>query len=461
MHVNSPFAIVQRVTVLSQFALFAVTAFVASVVIRDVETGFAPIVLATPLAKRDYVIGRFCGAMGVALLLLASVPLAIMIGSLMPWLDAAKVGPFVLVHYLYALFWVALPVLVVCGAAFFALATATRSMMWTYVGLVAFFMLYAAVATLRRDSAYDTITALIDPFGIGAFFLVSKYWTVAERNVLLPPLTGVLLANRLLWLAIAAVMFAGAYALFRFEERGARTVNASALSLDEPSPRAPRKLIQASDPRRRSSFWALTRFEMRTVFTSPAFYVLLLLGALLTYLDLPPNIDQGGTHYLPVPRAVIHVLQDNFTLIPWIIALYYGSELVWRDRQRRMHEIVDACAAPSWTMLLPKILAVGLVLCATLAAGVLMGMEFQLGRGYYDLEPLHYLLWYLLPETIFAWQLAVLAVCIQSLMPHKAAGWGVMVLLIALGLALPMLGFEHGTAARQAGCPCRNESHGS
>jgi hypothetical protein len=444
VNVNSPFAIVQKVSIMNIFTLFIVTAFVASVVIRDQDTGFAPILFAMPLCKRDYVIGRFAGAMLVAQLLLLAVPLAILTGSCMPWLDAAKVGHFVPAHYLYAVFCVALPVLLVCGTALFALATATRSMLWTYLGLVAFFMLYSAVATLQRDRTYDAITALIDPFGIGAFFLVSKYWTVAERNSLLPPLTGALLTNRLLWLTLAGLLFAAAYALFRFEERGASAKKAAVASLDASAPPQPRRPLQAADGRRLSAFWALTRFEMRSVFTSPAFYVLLLLGALLTYLDLPPNIDHDGVSYLPVTRAVINVLQDNFTVIPWIIALYYGGELAWRARERRIHEIVDACAAPSWVILLPKILAVGFVLCATLAVSVLMGMEFQLSRGYYHLEPLHYLVWYLLPEVLFAWQLAVLAVCIQSLVPYKAAGWGVMVLLIAVNLALPGLGFEHG-----------------
>ena len=51
--------------------------------------------------------------------------------------------------------------------------------------------------------------------------------------------------------------------------------------------------------------------------------------------------------------------------MPIIIAIYYAGELVWRDRERRMHEIVDATAAPDWAHLAPKILAITLVLLAT------------------------------------------------------------------------------------------------
>src|SRR5262249_20704842 len=76
--------------------------------------------------------------------------------------------------------------------------------------------------TLLRDPSYDHVTALIDPFGNATLDLVTKYWTAAERNSQLPALQGALLENRLIWLGFAAVLFAVAYVVFRFEDRGAR-----------------------------------------------------------------------------------------------------------------------------------------------------------------------------------------------------------------------------------------------
>jgi aminopeptidase N len=155
-------------------------------------------------------------------------------------------------------------------------------------------------------------------------------------------------------------------------------------------------------------------------------------------------ITDRDVDYLPVTRAVVEALQGAFTFIPLIIAIYYSGELVWRDRERRIHEIVDATPAPGWTMLVPKVLAVGLVLAATLAVGVLAGMLFQLSHGYTKLEILHYVTWFLIPETVHAWLLAVLAVFVQSLVPHKAIGWAVMLVYIVVSVTLGNLGFEHG-----------------
>jgi ABC-2 type transport system permease protein len=195
VNLNSPFAILQILGIMNVFAIFVVTAVVANVVIRDDETGFAPILRATRVGKFDYLVGRFLGAILVAFIITTSVPLGILIGSWMPWIDQEKVGAFVAVHYLYALFFFGLPTVLVMGAGFFSLATATRSMMWTYVGVIAFLVLFITSRALLRDPAYDTFSAMADPFGIGALRLVTKYWTAADRNTMLPAITGLMLYN--------------------------------------------------------------------------------------------------------------------------------------------------------------------------------------------------------------------------------------------------------------------------
>jgi ABC-2 type transport system permease protein len=446
VNVNSPYAILETLATLNVFAIFIVTAFVANVVIRDQETGFAPILFSTRLRKRDYLLGRFLGAMVVALVLISSMPLAIMLGSIMPWLNPEKVGPFVLSHYLYALFVFGLPTLLVTGAGFFALATATRSMMWTFVGVVAFLVLYFTSVTLLRDPTYDHLTALIDPFGSSTLDLVTKYWTAAERNSQLPSLSGVLLENRLIWLGFASVLFAIAYGVFRFEVTGKTRKRKSSVAAESDVSVAgpPVHSVHPVAGYWRQAFLSLTRFDMRSVFRSPAFFVLLAMGVLNAVGALMGTVIDDDISYLPVTRAAIEKLQGAYSFIPLIIAIFYSGELIWRDRETRIHEIVDACPAPDWCFLLPKLLAVGLVLFAALVVGVLTGVAFQLSHLYTRVELGHYLLWLLLPETVLTCQLAVLTVFVQSLVPHKAVGWAVMLIYLVLNVTVGNLGYEHG-----------------
>jgi aminopeptidase N len=444
VNINSPFALLQTTSIMSVFGLFILVAFVANVVIRDGETGFAPILYSTRIKKSAYLPGRFIGAMIAAILVMASVPLAFLVGSFMPWLDHEKVGPFVPSHYLYAVFVISLPTMLVLGAGFFSLATATRSMMWSYVGAVAFLVFYFTTVLLLRDPAYDHITALLDPFGTGALQLVTKYWTASERNSLLPPLEGVFLENRLLWLGISALLFGLAYWLFHFETKGRRGKKETPADASAPPAVAARRLVRPEGDHGWQAFLALTRFEMAGVFKSPAFFVLLAVGVLNAVGSFFTVISDRDIDYLPVTRAMVETLQGAYTFIPFIIAIYYAGELIWRDRDRKIHEIVDATPAPSWTMLVPKVLAVGLVLAATLLVGMISAILFQLACGYTQIELVHYIVWFLIPETVTVWLMAVLAVVIQSLVPHKAIGWAAMLVYIVISVTLGNLGYEHG-----------------
>lgn len=445
VNVNSPFAILQTLGIMSLFAVFVQVAMVAGAVLRDDETGFAPILRCTRLTKGEYLAGRFVGATAAAFLVLVCMPLAVLVGSWMPWLDAEKVGPFVASHYLQALLVFALPTMLVVAATFFALATMTRSMMWSYVAAVALLVGYFVTRGLLRDPQYDSWAALSDPFGLSALAISTRYWTASERNTLLPPLTGLLLANRLLWVTLAAGLLALTWRRFRFENPAPAP---AAAPVAEPVLPAP-----AAVPMRRSTgsaagaawaaLWQLARFDLSFVLRSPAFFVLLAIGVLNAGASAWFSGEFYGSGSYPVTRLMVQALLGAFSIIPLIIAIYYGGELVWRDRERRMHEIVDATSAPAWTRLLPKITAVALALVAVNLVAVATGVAVQLAKGHAQIELGRYLLWFVLPTSIGALQLAVLSVFVQLLVPQKALGWAVMLLFVVGGVALSAAGFEH------------------
>jgi hypothetical protein len=63
--------------------------------------------------------------------------------------------------------------------------------------------------------------ALLDPFGLSAFFEQTRYWTPAERDARPVALVGRLLLNRLLWLGVAGAVLAVVYWRFTFRVGGA------------------------------------------------------------------------------------------------------------------------------------------------------------------------------------------------------------------------------------------------
>ncbi|MFM7215088.1 MAG: ABC transporter permease/M1 family aminopeptidase [Verrucomicrobiota bacterium] len=447
---NSPAAIVQTVAILNLFALFVITAFVANAVVRDDETGFAPLLRSTRVRKADYLIGRFIGSSLVSAVVCLAIPLGILLGSLMPWQDPEKIGPMVLQHYAYAILVFGIPTQLAIGGCFFALATATRSMMWTYVGLIGFLVAYTVSRILlRADDRNETLSVLMDPFGLAALAKSTRYWTVTDRNRLLPPLDGLLLQNRLLWMTVGAAAVAASIRIFRVEARGRRGPEAVAKS-DTVSVLQPRSVptpIATVSRAGRTPGWAqflaLTRFDLAFVFRSPAFFVLMALGVFNSIGGMSGVVDFRGTPSLPVTRAVVEALIGAFALFPLIIAVYYGGELVWRDRESRIHEIVDACPAPNWAFLLPKVLAIALALLGTFVVAVVAGVGFQIYHGYHRFEWMAYLLWFVLPTWISMTQVAVLSVTVQSLVPTKPMGWAVMLVYLVAEASLGTLGFQH------------------
>jgi ABC-2 type transport system permease protein len=453
VHENSPYANLEKMMIMSLFFMFVTTAFVANVVVRDDDTGYGPIVRSTRITKFAYLIGRFIGAFLAAALCFVAVPLAIWLGSLMPWLDPETLGPNRAGYYLFPYFVVAVPNILITSAIFFALATATRSMMATYIGVIAFLILYFVVnGNLGQEPEWRPTLAYLEPLAAGAIEEATRYWTAAERNSLLPPFEGYLLWNRIIWIGISLLFLALAHWSYRFADKGIsrrkrrklKAFEEAAAGADEtPHIAGPLPAPRFGRASARAQLVSRTKLEMKQVFKSPAFVVLMALGLMNSMVGMWFAGNLFGTPTYPVTRGLIPILEGTFSLIPLIVAVYYAGELVWRERDRKMHEIVDATPLPNWAYVVPKTLAVSLVLFATLAISVLAALLVQLLKGYTNFELGKYFAWYVLPGGVTMILIAVLAVFVQAISPNKYVGWGLMVLYVIVTLTAGNLGFEH------------------
>jgi aminopeptidase N len=450
VHENSPYSIIMSIAVMSIFAQFVVVAFVANVILRDVETGFGPIIQSTRMSKFDYLFGRFTGAFIASMVALAAVPLGMMIGSFMPWIDPETLGPFVPWHYVYGYFVAGVPTLFLCACMFFTLATVTRSMMGSYVGLIVFLVLYFVLSGIFNRPEHEDIVRLLEPYGIGAIFQETRYWTAAERNMQVPAIAEQWLINRAIWMGVAVVSLAAAYFLFSFSSKGSKASRKRA-KLEAQTP--PDAIITHAGHAARRSFtgaagWSQTlaraRFEFGYVMGGPAFIVLLMVGLLNAYGGLwYADTITGNITVYPVTMLMAQALMGSFTLFPIIIATYYSGELVWRDREKRMHEIIDTTPARDWTFVTPKVLALFAVLAACIGISVMAGVLVQVMKGFSAINISQYLYWYALPALYSCFTFAALAVFAQVITPHKFFGWGFMLLYLIGSITLSQLGFDH------------------
>jgi ABC-2 type transport system permease protein len=440
---NASYAIQRNLTMLSVMYMTVTTAFVANAVIRDDETGYGPIIRATTITCNDYLLGRFLGAIAIVAgcMLLGAVGMAL--GTVMPWANPAELGPQRLAPYLFGYFVMALPNLFVGGAVLFAISALTRSMLGTYLGVIAFASVFFFIGGALDDlQNFQTVLTLSDPFGIGAVEDAARYWTVAQRNVLIPEVSGLLLANRVLWLGIGSVFLAVACARYRFAERGltAREIKQQRLeALTEAkasTATGAASLVLSALPTpahgggARALLWMRTRFEAWQIASSPAFSLLMAWGLFTTLISLTTQRDPDGRPSYPTTLSLIPELEAGLVVVPILVAIYFAGELVWRERDRRMHEIVDATPMPNWAYVVPKTLAMALVLAGMIGVAMLAAIVVQLALGFTDLELGKYLLWFVVPTVWDMMLLAAVAVFIHAVSPHKAVAWGIMLLAV-------------------------------
>jgi len=453
VHENAPFAIAVATAAFATFYLFVITAFVANAIVRDESSGFAPIVRTAPVTRTQMILGRFLGGFAVACLGYLAVPIGMWAGSVMPWVDTETVGPQLFSYYAWPFLIFAIPNIFFMSAILFALATKLRSMMAAYIGTVVIVFGYLiASSVVGQKIEYRDTVARWDPLGANALGEATRYWTQSEMNSRLVELSGTLLFNRIFAIVLGILFLGFTVWTFAISERAPSKWRLRRLAkrearekrLEEVAPNLGGEAIVARDAvsSRWPQFLARLRIEVRQVLTSPGTPILVLLGIGLSAILLWFGPSAYGTPDHPTPSATMTLVRGGFGLSLLLIAAFYGGELVWRERDRNINEIIDSTPVESWIMTVPKILAIFVVLLLVNIAAMLVGVAYQLVGGAHELGLLTYLTWFIVPAAIDVLQIAVLAVFVQVLMPNKYAGWAILFAWFVAGIFLSNTGYS-------------------
>jgi ABC-type transport system involved in multi-copper enzyme maturation permease subunit len=392
-NVNSPTAIVQTHWIMALLAVLIGAAFTNDAALRDGEFRMREIIYSTRITKSAYLLGRFFGAFIVAYLVYLGTTVGFMLGTLMPTLDPELLGAFDLGHYVYAATAVGLPSLFTNLTIVYAVAVWSRDQRIAYAVIVALLVSYQIASGWLGQLDYRTLAALVDPSGSSAMIEATQYWTVFEHNTQLIPFEGLLLYNRLLWFGISIALLAITVARFSFSLSTKKKSNKGVADLEEQPGRV---AIPGVFSLSRAAFdsgtaWkqflARTRFEIRGVLKSVFFWVLVALAGALSLGNFFGSGAFFGTEVYPVTRVLISIMSGSVTLSLLIILVFYGAELVWRDREVRFQEILGSSPAPNWTFVLSKMVAAVLVVFIFLLATALVAIIWQVMHGCFAILP--------------------------------------------------------------------------
>lgn len=440
---NGPYSVFGNQAVVALLGLFTVAAVFGQAASQDFNFGTWPLIFTRNVRRQTYLAGRFLGAFVFAAGLFLAIPLGqAFAAGVAQLVDASHLGPHRLDVYLWAYLVAVLPMLFVSGAVFFSLAALTRQMAPVYVGVVVLVLGYLVLSSAIGDVNNRTLGALADPFGFITFDVVTRYWTPAERNRELVPLSGLMLGNRLLWLAFGAAVLAVTGARFRAtveEQRAAKKQGD-----DEAPPAGP---LPATRPHPTRLGWWRAVFStgwlaFRDVTRSPVYWSFVAAGLALVLVGVLVTPELYGTPTLPVTWQVLELAGNTFGLFILITLTFYAGELVWKERDAQVADIIDASRVPTWVPFLSKVVALVLLVGALQLVVGAAALVSQLGRGFFAIEWRLYaselILFGLLQDVL----IAVLALVVQVVLNHKYLAHGVMVLYYVSQMVLRALGVE-------------------
>lgn len=450
VHLNSPLTVYLLCGFMAYFGMLVVSAVAAGGIARDFEHESHPFFFTKPVSKLAYLGGRFAGSLVVLVFIFSAPALGIMLATLLPVFDPALIGPFHLSYYVWPYAVSVVPNLFLMSAVFFGLTILFRKLMPVYVAAVALFLGYLMASNMVAVIDNRTIAALADPLGMTAGIVTAfRFWTIAEKNTRLMPLEGLFLLNRAVWLSLAAAFLAFAIWRFRFSQfaaafRTGRKAAADAPAADGPAPALPGPAAKRDGTRDRLALFASASWrEFQGVAGNLYFGVILLFGVLFTLVNARNIGRLYDTEVWPVTAMVLENFHGLFTVFILIILTFFAGEAVWRDRDRRTAQILDAMPVPDW--LAPASKLAGLALVQVLLVLVLMatGIAFQTFAGYHRYQIGLYLtdlLAFRLPDFLL---LVALTFAVHVLVNNKYLGHFVMIGYYLATSFMSQFGLEH------------------
>lgn len=442
---NSPVVLHQIICSAGFFALLVAAPIFGQGINQDFETGFYQVLFATPLRKSTYFFVRYLGSFLSLLTIFISIGLGVYLATFMPFINQTLVGENHLWFYVAPYFSLLIPNILIFGAIFIAVAALSKKMLPVYIANVVIFIGMMISQKITGDLDNKLIAALADPFGLESIKQVTRYWSVLEQSTQIVPVVGTFLYNRLLWGGVGILILAFAYISFnpfRFSkekkkgakiastENGFRWKKSNALEI-------------TLTPSSWKVFWQLTLSEFKQVFSNIYFLILLLFGLLYIFVCSGQVSKIFGTETIPVTYMVLEIIGGTFSLFVAIITIYYAGELVWKDKEKRVYELIDSKPVSTLFLYFSKLLSLAFMQIFLLGIILISSILIQIFKGYFHFE-LNVYLQYLFLYTLPSWLLTcVMVLFIQTLSRNKYVGHSISILYCLFLIGLPLAGFDH------------------
>ena len=442
VHLNSPFAVFIVTVDVVFFGSILIAAIFGPAILRDFNGDTYQLIFTKPISKFAYLGGRWAGSMVTAIFAFSGIVFGFALGTLMPWTDKLRIAPndFGMYFKIYAS--IGIVEIFVLGSLFFCIAALTRNIVVVYLQGVALFALYLIefIAVVTSNKLERTWASIADPFGLILLQSMTRYWTVVERNSLVPHWTGVFLYNRLVWLGVGGLALLAVFVLFPMsaEVLGSRrsTKKATEARADEVSvQKTPRRTV-ANFPQVTQifGFWttlkqlfSMTRMRFFNIVREIPFWAITLIMLVFVLISGHFAGNNNGVEVWPVTFLMVSVVSGQSGLFLFIIGALYAGEVIWRERDVRFEQIHDSLPLRDWTDFFSKFLALAMVETVLASVVLVCGVLSQAMNGFFRFELGHYaeeIYLIYLPQLLMV---VLLALFLQTVLGNKFVAHAIVV----------------------------------
>ena len=447
--VNSPIAINSFLNSISILIYFLLPSIVGATVYRDFKYNMHTVLFSYPFSKANYLFAKFLSSFVVVVLISLFIAIGFYLGTFLPGVNRELLGEHNLIAYVQSYLYFIIPNLFFYGVIIFSVVTITRNVSIGFIAILLLLFIQGIVGSFTEDSENKYVLALFEPFGSDALSYYTKYWTVFDKNENLLPFSGVIVWNRLLWMAVSGLIFALIYRYFSFtqtalsfkksksEERVTKNNFSSTTKIELLKP-----TFDFSFTQKLKTAWSLSNTDFKFIVKNWIFISIVFFGMIFILLTALSAGAIFGTPTLPVTWQMLAVPGGTFSLFINILTFLFTGILIHRGITTRMNHLIDVTPTPNWVLLLSKFIAIVKMQMVLLSVIMISGIMFQIYKGYYHFEIGHYLteLYGLSLINFVIW--ALLAVLIQTLFKNYFLGLFVL-LILSIGLTfLPMAGIE-------------------
>ncbi|MEJ5995170.1 M1 family aminopeptidase [Pedobacter sp. Du54] len=442
---NSPLVIAKSMGAITGLSMIIASMIMGVPVLRDFQYDVTSLIYVNPISKKDYLLGRFLGSLVVLLFIFSALLWGMMLGEFMPWNDPKEFMPFQLINYLQPFLWVVLPTLFFGAAVFFATGALSKNLLVVYTQGVVIFVLFM----LTKGITNEILQAVFDPFSLTTLTKATKGWSVADRNALLIPVSGVMLLNKLFWLAVGLSVLTIGYIKFKlvvvndkaFHKKQQKKVNSSLVYFAKTIPPVtPVYHIRAQFAQLLLNAW----FHSVSILKLISFWAIILCCFVIILINSVSLGTSYGVDSYPTTYFIIEELREMSIYFFMIILVFYAGEIMWKEKDVKLDLIHDATPLSSFVNVISRFLGLLLIYTIVMLSLIVAGVLFQILNGYYRFELDVYFFGFFLELLPFLALYTFAAMFFQALTRNKFMGMLATIAFAIINVAIGVFGLEHG-----------------